>query len=98
MQLPFMLRVDAARHESGIPFRITSGARCPAHNNAISSTGFDGPHTHLCALDIQARNSRERFLIRLALINQGFHRFGTAKTFLHVDDDETKDPKVEWFY
>jgi zinc D-Ala-D-Ala carboxypeptidase len=98
MDLEFMLRLDAARAFAGVPFRITSGARCPTHNQAVSTTGLDGPHTKLCAVDIQAIGSRERFLIRRALIKQGFHRFGTARTFLHVDADPTGDPDVEWFY
>jgi zinc D-Ala-D-Ala carboxypeptidase len=98
MDLEFMLRLDAARAYAGVPFRILSGARCPEHNNNVSTTGFDGPHTKLCAVDIRVTNSRERFLIRRALIRQGFHRFGTAKTFLHVDADPAGDSDVEWFY
>lgn len=98
MDPEFMIRLDAARHDAGVPFYVTSGARCPKHNNSVSSTGLDGSHTKFCAVDIKAITSRERFLIRQALVKHGFNRFGTARMFLHVDDDLTKAPDVEWLY
>lgn len=98
MQEDFMKRLDMARKEAGIPFHITSGIRCPLHNNVVSTTGFHGPHTTGRAVDIFTLGTRERFIIRHSLIIQGFHRFGTAIDFLHVDDSFEHPPNRDWLY
>lgn len=98
MDRTFMLELDGARENAGVPFRITSGIRCPDHNQAVSNTGANGPHTTGKAVDIAATGSRERFKILEALLDYGFHRIGVGSTFIHVDDDESKDPQVVWLY
>lgn len=98
MNLEFMLRLDDARHQAGVPFWVVSGARCPNHNSKVSTTGLTGPHAELCAVDLACKDSRHRFIMLEALIKHGFTRLGIAKTFLHVDGSKTKDPKVVWFY
>ncbi|MEE8240108.1 MAG: D-Ala-D-Ala carboxypeptidase family metallohydrolase [Nitrospirales bacterium] len=37
--------LEDLRQEYGVPMRISSGYRCPTHNDAVSSTGLTGPHT-----------------------------------------------------
>jgi uncharacterized protein YcbK (DUF882 family) len=99
MDKSFMHRMDKARERAGVPFQITSGIRCPIHNNSVSSTGYHGPHTTGKALDISTPDSRTRFLIRRALIEQGFTRFGSHPRFIHVDDcGDEFDDNVEWWY
>ena len=98
MDRTFMTRIDVARQIANIPFIIISGIRCPAHNNNVSTTGFDGPHTTGQALDIFVRNSNERYIIRRVLIMLGFNRFGTAESFLHVDSSPDHPQNVEWLY
>ena len=51
--------IQEARENLG-PLRITSGYRCSEHNNNISSTGPNGPHTTGKALDIATSNSQQR--------------------------------------
>lgn len=97
MDQEFMHRLDAAREQAGVPFRITSGFRCGKHNNKVSSTGFNGPHTTGKAIDIRAHSPRNRYLVLKALIDQGFHRLGVARTFIHVDATDN-DPEVIWNY
>ena len=48
-----------ARNDLGA-LSITSGYRCPEHNNKISSTGLSGPHTTGKAIDISVRDSKHR--------------------------------------
>src|SRR5690606_42128115 len=45
-------KLDKLRGIMRIPFRITSGFRCPVHNEKVSSTGRNGPHTTGFAADI----------------------------------------------
>lgn len=98
MNEDFMKRLDQAREFAGVPFHITSGIRCPLHNNDVSTTGLHGPHTTGRAVDIYINNNEIRFLIRRSLILQGFHRFGTGSNFLHVDDSDEHPPNREWLY
>lgn len=90
-------KLNKARELAGIPFIITSGYRCEAHNRAVGGKS-EGAHTSGHAVDIKADTSRPRFLIIDALIKAGFTRIGIAKTFIHVDDDPGKDQKVMWDY
>lgn len=50
------------------------------------------------AIDLQAKYSRQRFLIIRGLIEAGFTRIGIGENFIHVDDDKDKDQRVVWHY
>lgn len=41
----YMLNLDELRDDLGYPIFINSGYRCPAHNQRVSKSGPDGPHT-----------------------------------------------------
>lgn len=99
MDLDFVKKLDRARRNAGVPFNINSGYRCPLHNESKEVGGKpDSAHIYGVAADIQAKHSRPRFKILKSLFAVGFHRIGIAKTFIHVDDDITKDPEVVWLY
>lgn len=90
-------KLDRARGIAGVPFVITSGYRCEAHNRAVG--GVKGSaHTKGYAVDIKADTGALRYTILMALLAVGFNRIGIAKTFIHVDDDPTLPKKVIWDY
>lgn len=97
----FMRKLDVLRGMVGQGFTVTSGYRCPDHNESVSSTGRDGPHTTGRAVDIKA-NSRLKMLITQAAISQGITRVGVAKSFIHIDDlteqDDGVSNNVMWTY
>lgn len=100
-------RLNHAREFAGEPFSIGPNNRacsCREHNKAI---GGSDTSSHIAseeegieckAFDLDAEDSRKRFVIIEALIRAGFTRIGIAKTFIHVDDDESKSPEVIWLY
>lgn len=92
-----LVKLDFAREIANIPFQITSGYRCNAHNRAVGGKQ-DSAHTQGRAVDIKCLDGRSRWLIIDSLIKAGFNRIGIAKTFIHVDDDPSKDSKVIWEY
>ena len=94
----FLQMLDDARHKSGVPFRITSGYRCIAHNRSISGSVKDSAHTKGLAADIACSDSRTRGYIIGALFEAGFNRIGIHEHFIHVDDDPSKDADVVWLY
>lgn len=98
----FLERLERARMRAERPFRVVSGCRCEKHNK---DEGGKDSSAHLAdvdkechAADLGARGPRERFIIRKSLLDVGFTRLGTGDSFLHVDDDATKDPMVDWLY
>lgn len=72
------------------PLKVSSGYRSPEYNDAVSSTGLDGPHTKGCAFDILVYGSDAQRLIVLAS-DYGFTRIGVSQKgihnerFLHLD-------------
>lgn len=100
MDRHFMKKLFALRLNVDEPFFITSGFRCPAYNNKVSSTGFTGPHTTGKAVDIQLKGERAHRTINLLMNNFtgiGISQKGAHDSrFMHLDnlkDDETEGPR-----
>ena len=93
----FVQMLDKARHLAGIPFKINSGYRTPERNRLVGGKKDSAPLKGLAA-DIHCVDSRSRGYILGALLEVGFNRIGIAKTFIHVDDDPSKDADVVWLY
>lgn len=80
--------LDSLRTEFGRPIIITSGYRCPEHNQRVSSTGLDGPHTTGKAVDIGVSRGDAYRLLKIAFL-MGFNRIGVNQKgnsrFIHLD-------------
>ena len=85
----FIERVERIRVRWGMPMVVTSAARCPNHNKAVSGTGETGPHTTGRAIDFGVRGMAALRLVQLA-IEEGFTGIGVAQKgasrFIHIDD------------
>ena len=97
MSRKFLRMLDEARELAGVPFKINSGFRTPAHNQAVKGSERSS-HMIGCACDISCHTSSKRYRILASLIAVGFTRIGIAETFIHVDNDATKTPGVAWTY
>lgn len=102
MDYGFLKMLDAARHHSGVPYRITSGYRTQAHHDHLTAQGYKTSSTsaHLqgFAADIYARSNHARMMVIYGLVKAGFNRIGVGRTFIHVDDHPDKRPDVMWLY
>lgn len=80
-----------ARAIAGVPFVITSGARCLDYNYKIGSRPTSS-HIKGLAVDIAVQDNVNRARIVNALYKVGFRRFGHnfEKKFIHVDLDLEK--------
>ena len=80
-------RLQDIRASLNFPLPITSGYRCPTHNNAVSSTGLTGPHTTGMAVDVGLDRLNARLFLELAI--QQFNGIGIQQKgegrFIHVD-------------
>jgi zinc D-Ala-D-Ala carboxypeptidase len=97
MSRKFLKMLDEARELSGVPFKINSGFRTPAHNRAVKGSERSS-HMIGCACDISCHTSAKRYRILASLIAVGFTRVGIHDSFIHVDNDATKTPGVAWTY
>lgn len=94
MDSRFLVMIDEARRLAGIPFAITSGYRCEAHNAAVGSTSTN--HTKGLAADIACNGGPDRYDMVASLIKAGFRRIGLAKKFIHCDIND--GPGSIWLY
>jgi uncharacterized protein YcbK (DUF882 family) len=96
----FVARLDDLRHRCGFPLIVSSGYRCPAHNQAVSTTGPAGPHTTGRAADLAVDRAKARTVIQVAS-EMGFAGLGVNQKgegrFVHVDDMDRPFSTV-WSY
>jgi uncharacterized protein YcbK (DUF882 family) len=93
----FIEKLDKARYLANIPFKITSGYRCPKHNKEIGGSPTSS-HMKGLAVDIACENSSDRYRIIEACINVGLKRLGIGENFIHIDGDRDKVWQVVWTY
>ena len=82
--------LDKLRHEYGKMLRISSGYRCSAHNQAVSSTGPHGPHTTGLAADLKVAGHDAFSVVNLAVMlgatGIGVSQKGNWESrFIHLD-------------
>ena len=96
----FLAKLDELRHRCGFPLVVSSGYRCPAHNQAVSSTGPNGPHTTGQAVDLAVSHERAYIVLRVAIAmgfsGIGIHQRGPGR-FIHLDTLTERRPTV-WSY
>ena len=88
--------LDEAREVAGIPFFITSGYRCPEHDQAI---GGEGNHP-IAAVDILADSGSDAWEIMRGLFWAEFKRIGVSrkKKMIHADIVPMRPTPALWTY
>jgi len=99
----FLLRLDRARMEAEVPFRVTSGFRCAEYQLDLKSRGYEtargvSPHEKGVAGDISVSNDSTRWKIIDSLFGVGFNRIGIGSNFVHADRDLDRNSNRIWYY
>ena len=97
MDAEFISMLDRARGLSGVPFRITSGFRCTAHNKAVGGVRGSS-HLKGLAADIYVPSDASRFDMVQSLMAMGLFRLGIGENFIHADADPDKPSPSMWRY
>lgn len=97
MQPKFLQMLDNARSIAGVPFKVNSGYRTPAHNAKVGGVA-DSSHCQGWAADIACSDGSLRFKIIDSLLKSGIQRIGVASTYIHCDCDPSKPAQVIWTY
>ena len=102
-----MIMLETLRVRCNFPFPISSGARCPKHNDKESTTGLTGPHTTGLAVDIAVGRAEAQQLVEIACRMGGWYGIGVNgkgdKRFVHLDrivpnvDENNPRPRL-WSY
>jgi uncharacterized protein YcbK (DUF882 family) len=99
-----LVRLDALRAAHGDPLLISSAYRCPDHNEAVSSTGRDGPHTTGQAVDLLISGAAAFDIVARARL-YGFRGIGVSQKgphesrFVHLDDlDDAPGRPRPWLW
>ena len=98
MDKKFLEKLDYARGNASVPFKITSGYRTAHWNDTVLGARVGSSHKKGLAVDIACIGSRDRALIIKSLLDVGVNRIGIGKTFVHCDVDKQKDQDVFWLY
>lgn len=89
-------RAERVRVIINRPMTVTSGGRCPYHENELHRT-TPADHQNRVGIDIAVSGGYERGEIVDAALECGFNAIGIAKTFVHLGYREGK-PLVMWVY
>ena len=107
MDHDFLLTLDDLRHRLGFPLIVTSGYRCPAYNDQVSSTGFNGPHTTGRAVDLAIFGGQAFRLLQQCTLGGWMSGIGLKqhgpheRRFIHLDNLESEDGRFRpttWTY
>ena len=92
-------KLNIMRESAGVPFVITSGARCVKHNAAVGGKA-DSAHTRGLAVDIKYQSSHAAYAMEKVFYANGIKRIGRnhAKKFIHIDIDEALPQNVSFQY
>lgn len=97
MDTQFLSMLQATRSAVGLPFSVTSGYRCPRHNERIKGAQ-NSAHMRGMAADIMCYSSETRWKIINEAISAGFRRIGIGASFVHLDNDPSlPNPRI-WVY
>ncbi|MBW2148116.1 MAG: hypothetical protein JRG73_11165 [Deltaproteobacteria bacterium] len=76
---------------------VTSGFRCPRHNEQVGGSRTSG-HLKGLAVDVRCRTPEERWKLLTNLFFLAVSRIGVGNGFIHFDTDNTKPQNVIWTY
>ncbi len=96
MDKGFLNLLDNIRSDSGVVMKINSGYRTKSHNEKIGGSP-NSSHMKGIAADIHCTSSVDRKRLIFAALDNGVKRIGVAKTFIHLDIDNTKIEAI-WVY
>ena len=100
-----LIALQRLRDAIGKPISLSSAYRCPTHNDKVSSTGKEGPHTTGKAIDILCSGKLAHEILSFAMIRCniwkgiGISQKGKHKSrFIHLDTITSDNRPWVWSY
>jgi len=102
IQPDFLDKLNRLGEKLKFPVVVTSGYRCSEHNQKVSTTGPNGPHTTGRAVDLAVRGVEALEVLEAALTSGEFAGFGIQQKgtvrFIHLDDIIGDNRPMIWSY
>ena len=95
MEESFVRILDELRSRSMTPLKVSSGWRCPKHDEEIHGSGN---HPTGLAADIACWSSGTRYILLRNALSLSIPRIGIGKGFIHLDTNPDKPRFVTWLY
>ena len=100
-----LIALQRLRDAIGKPMSLSSAYRCPVHNDKVSSTGKEGPHTTGKAIDILCSGKFAYEILSCAMIRSsiwkgiGISQKGKhSSRFIHLDTIDSDNRPWVWSY
>ena len=100
-----LVSLQRLRDTIGKPISLSSAYRCPTHNDSISSTGKEGPHTTGKAVDIVCSGKFAHEILGIVMIRSsiwkgiGISQKGKhTSRFIHLDTIDSDMRPWVWSY
>ena len=93
----FLSLLDEVRERAGIPLVLNCAYRSSSWDKSKGRSG-NSAHTRGKAVDIRCNTSATRFKIVKAALECGVRRIGIAKSFVHLDNDDSLPQDVIFHY
>ena len=100
-----LVALQRLRDTIGKPLKLSSAYRCPIHNDKISSTGPNGPHTTGKAIDILCSGKFAHEILGIVMIRSGIWKgIGISQKgkhtsrFIHFDTKDSDMRPWIWSY
>lgn len=88
---------DRIRKKVGFPMIVNSGVRTVGHNHSVGGVS-DSAHIGGWGADFYAPTDAMKRKIAAAAISEGITRIGWGGSFIHLDMDPSKTPRLTWGY
>lgn len=89
--------LDKLREDAGIPIVLNCAYRSKDWDKRRGRSG-NSAHCKGLAVDIRCNDSTNRYKIINSALSLGITRIGVAKSFIHLDIDESLPQNVMWDY
>ena len=98
----FLAKLNKLGEKLPFPVTVSSGYRCPEHNQKVSTTGPKGPHTTGRAVDLAVRGEQAYTVLAEAFASGAFTGIGVNQKglarFIHLDDILADGRPTVWSY
>ena len=89
--------LDKIRKDYGKPMIVTSGFRCPSHNQSVGGAA-SSEHLIGSGADIECISNYDRFALLSICLKHGIRRIGIGKTFIHIGIALSSPQDIIWLY